>query len=114
MTVRIVKERGRLVVDIRTRGPDGKLIRERRNAPDGIGSPSGAQRWGEQRQAHLTFKGREMPVREAPTLREFGPRWIKEYAHANGNKPSTIDTKETILRLHLYPVLGCSYVLIAC
>jgi len=106
MTVRIVEERGRLVVDIRTRGPDGAHIRERRNAPDGIKSPSAAKRWGEARQAHLVHDGPEIDEEPAPTLADFAPRWMKEYAKANGNKPSTLAAKGTILKLHLVPVLG--------
>ena len=31
---------------------------------------------------------------------------MKDYSKANGDKPSTIAAKETILRLHLNPVLG--------
>lgn len=95
-----------MVIDIRTRGPDGVLIRERRNAPDGVRSPSGAKRWAEARQAALAHDGKPEEVEPAPTLREFGERWMREYAEANGHKPSTIAARETILRLHLYPVLG--------
>jgi integrase len=106
MTVRVVEERGRLVVDIRTRLPTGKIRRERRNAPDGIKSKSAAKRWGESRQAHLVHNGPDITEEPAPTLADFAPRWMKEYARANGNKPSTLAAKETILKLHLVPVLG--------
>lgn len=41
-----------------------------------------------------------------PTLREFGPRWIAQYAKANRQKPSGVTTKESHLRIHLYPLAG--------
>src|SRR5216684_2655341 len=105
MSVRIERRGDRLVADIRVKTPQGRL-RERAAVPMEITSPSGARRWAEARAFHLGTKGKEPPKIVCPTLREFGPRWIKEYAIANGNKPSMIDTKETILRLHLYPLLG--------
>src|SRR5438067_433112 len=106
MTVRIESRNGRWVVDIRTRGPDGARVRERRNAPDGVKSPSGARRWAEARQAHLAHNGEDVEEVPAPTLLSFGGRWMREYARANGNKPSTLAAKETILRLYLNPALG--------
>lgn len=107
MSVRVTTERGRLVVDVRAKAPDGTRIRERQNVPTGM-NKAAAHRWGIKRQAHLTINGREKPVRIVPSLAEFGPRWVREYARANALKPSTIHTYETHLRLHLYPVLGPS------
>lgn len=96
---------GKLRYDILTMGPAG-LVRERRNFPEALRTEAARTRWLTAREAHLTRNGQTVEEVPAPTLKDFGPRWIKEYARANGNKPSTIDTKETILRLHLYPVLG--------
>src|SRR6266851_6669813 len=106
MTVRIESRGGKLVYDIRTRAPDGTHVRERRNVPDGVKSAGAAKRWAEARQGYLVHNGPEAEEVPAPTLAEFAPRWMKEYARANGNKPSTLDTKETINRKHLVPVLG--------
>lgn len=98
---------GKRIYDIRTFGPDGNKVRERRNLPDSIQSATSIKRWTEARQAHLTLKGAE-PIRppKSLTLNEFGPRWIKEYAVAEGLKASTVDTYKRHLRLHIYPVLG--------
>lgn len=106
MTIRIARERGQLVVDIRTKAPDGSPLRKRHNAPDGIRSESALRRWAEVRQGVLAGKGLPREEVPAPTLKEFGERWMEEYARANGNKPSTLAAKRTILDLHLYPVLG--------
>lgn len=105
MSVRIESPRGKLVYDIRTMGPAGP-IRERRNAPDSIHTESALRRWAMTRERHLTVNGEEVERVEAPTLKEFGARWLKEYCHAEGLKPSTLDAYERILRLHLYPPIG--------
>lgn len=103
MSVEIRRRGTYLQHDIITRGPDGREIRERRKCP--VQSKTGAQRWAEARERHLAQHGPD-EASEAPTLKEFGPRWVKEYGKANRNKPSTLAAKETILRLHLYPVIG--------
>lgn len=106
MTIRIESPRnGRPRYDILTIGPAGP-VRERRNFPASLTSPSARMRWAQAREAHLTRNGPDIEEVEAPTLAVFGERWMKEYAKANGNKPSTIAAKETILRLHLVPILG--------
>lgn len=106
MTVRLERRYGRIVADIRTQGPDGRWIRKRACVPSSITSESLARRWALNREKFLTANGDAQPAKEIPTLRDFGPKWLEEYAVANGNKPSTVAAKETILRLHLYPVLG--------
>lgn len=40
---------------------------------------------------------------EAPSFEEFAPRFIREHAQANRQKPSGIADKESILRTHLLP-----------
>jgi integrase len=116
MTVRITSRRWTkadgsvgqvMMADIRVPLPDGTHHRERPNVPKEITGRTGAKRWAETRARYLTGNG--LPVEEGPptpTLHAFGERWMEEYSRANGNKPSTIDAKERILRLHLYPVLG--------
>src|SRR5437870_4429147 len=106
MTIRIETPRnGSPRYDIITMGPTGQ-VRERRNFPAALTSPSARNRWAQAREVHLTRNGPDVEEVEAPTLEAFGERWMKEYAKANGNKPSTLAAKETILRLHLVPVLG--------
>ena len=41
-----------------------------------------------------------------PTLEAFSDRFLNGYAKANRHKPSGIAAKETILRIHLVPILG--------
>ncbi|MGH9463533.1 MAG: tyrosine-type recombinase/integrase, partial [Vicinamibacteria bacterium] len=104
-------KRGGWEIDIRTVLPDGTNLRERRKAP--VGSKSGAKRWGEHRETELILEHREKkaeeppePRREVPTLAEFTPRFLDGYARANRQKPSTVSSKESILRVHLVPLLG--------
>jgi integrase len=104
-------KRGGWEVDIRTVLPDGTLLRERRKAP--VGSKSGAKRWGEHRERELILERREKAPadpakgrKEVPTLKDFVPRFLDGYARANRQKPSTVYAKESILRIHLVPLLG--------
>src|SRR5438093_10903911 len=96
--------RGGWHVDIRLVLPDGKTFRQRRriNTP----SKSAAQHWGEQRERHLLQHGLPQPKKEVPTLEEFASRFLDGYARANRQKPSGIAAKETILNVHLVPLLG--------
>jgi integrase len=71
-----------------------------------VTSKTAAQRWGEARERELLVRGPEQPKKEVPTLEAFAPRFIEGYARANRQKPSGIAGKETILRIHLVPLLG--------
>jgi integrase len=105
MTVRIETRNGKLRYDIRTWDANG-AVRERHNFPAVLKTDAARQRWAHEREMVLTREGRARKADGPPTLEVFGPRWMQEYAKANGNKPATIDAKERILRLHLYPALG--------
>lgn len=108
--MKIRTERGKLVYDINVKTPSGG-VRERANVPGEIRSESAATRWAEARALHLAKHGKDAPEPEAaPTLALFAERWMNDYAKANGNKPSTIDAKQRINRLHLLPVLGSARV----
>ncbi|MDQ3349215.1 MAG: site-specific integrase [Acidobacteriota bacterium] len=101
--------RGGWEVDITVRLPDGSRHRERSRAP--LSSKSAAQRWGVEREREwfneLTRPQPELQSqKEAPTLAEFGPRFVDGHARANRQKPSGIAAKETILTIHLVPLLG--------
>jgi integrase len=95
-------------VDIMFKWPDGELYRERVKAP--VSSKSGAKAWGEQRQSELLARGKqikeEVKRKAVPTLEEFVPRFIEGYARANRQKPSTIISKESVLRIYLVPRFG--------
>jgi integrase len=106
MSVRVVPYRraGSWEVDIRLRPPDGKPYRERRVLA-GI-SKSNAQLWGERRERHLWQHGPAEPMKEVPTLAEFKDRFLDGHARANRQKPSGIAAKESILTVHLVPLLG--------
>jgi integrase len=98
-------------VDIRFTYPDGSPFRERIKAP--VESKSAARRWGEARERELLMRPLPAVLRhqqeerkEVPTLREFGPRFIENYAKANQQKASGVASKQSILNRHLYPLLG--------
>jgi integrase len=107
MSVRLVPyegKRGGWEVDIRLRLPNGLKHRERRVVTHS--SKSAAKRWGLDRERHLLQHGPVEPTKEVPTLEQFAPKFVDGYARANRQKPSGIAAKETILRVHLVPLLG--------
>jgi integrase len=115
-------------VDIRIIWPEGGKYRERLKSP--VSGHEASKRWGLAREKEIIRKGKagiESETKETsptgaapsndvkpagkgreavPTLAEFWPRWIEGYAEANRQKPSGIDAKKRILRLHLVPFLG--------
>jgi integrase len=105
MSVRIRPyRRGGWEVDITIRQPNGARFRERSKAR--VSSKSAAQRWGEDRERHLLLHGPSQPKKEVPTLEEFASRFLDGHARANRQKPSGIAAKDSILRVHLIPLLG--------
>ncbi|HEV3194377.1 MAG TPA: tyrosine-type recombinase/integrase [Polyangiaceae bacterium] len=115
MTIKVREwKKGRQVgfeVDIRFTYPDGAPYRQRVKAP--VESKSAAKRWGEARERELLMRPspvflekQEETRKEVPTLREFGPRFVDNYAKANRHKASGVAAKESIFQTHLYPVLG--------
>jgi integrase len=54
----------------------------------------------------LLQHGPPQPKKEAPTVKEFWPGFIEGHARANRLKPSGIESKEVIARVHLVPLLG--------
>ena len=110
MSVKVRKyKRGGWEVDIRIELADGKESRERRKSP--VSSKSGSQRWGEDRErelfAELSKPPEQRPERkEVPTLEEFAPKFLENYARANRQKPSTVASKQSIIWFHLVPLVG--------
>ena len=79
-------------------GPNGRRLRWRHR--------SAAQRWGHHRERHLLQHGQPQPKKEVSSLEEFAPRFLDGHARANRQKPSGIVAEESILRVHLIPLLG--------
>src|SRR5262245_48481936 len=101
--------RGGWEVDIRLRLPNGLRHRDRCKAP--VSSKSAAQRWGEERERasyhRLTHPEPQIEQKkEVPKLREFAPRFLEGHSQANRHKPSGIAAHESIVRVHLVPLLG--------
>lgn len=104
--MRLERRNGRDGYDIIVQSPVGE-VRERRAFPAEVRSESARRRWTDARALLLATKGRPDPdFVPAPTLREFGARWMRDHVRAEGLKPSTVDAYERILRLHLYPPIG--------
>jgi integrase len=89
--------------------PDGTEQRLRRKAP--FAAKFAALRWAEERErtwydelAHPEPKTE--PKKEVPTLQAFAPRFLDGHARANQQKPSGIAAKDSILQVHLVPLLG--------
>ena len=107
MSVRVTPyPRGGWEVDVRVVLPDGSRRRDRRKVS--VTSKSAARRWGHARERELLNPpvAPSPPRKEVPTLAAFAGRFLDGYARATRQKPSTIVTKESLLRVHLIPSLG--------
>ena len=81
--------RGGWEVDVRVVLPDGRRRRERKRAP--VSSKTAALRWGQARERELLIQplpATRQPRKEVPTLQDFAPRFLDDYARANRQKPS--------------------------
>lgn len=88
--------------------PDGSPYEERKRSP--ARTRADTQRYADQRMAHILRFGRptekEVPKPAVPTLAEFAPRYVQDYARAKRNKPRTIDEKQRIIDHDLAPRFG--------
>src|SRR5262249_32786914 len=111
-------------VDIRITWPDRTRNRVRLKSP--FSGHEASKRWGRECEMEIVGRGKagfskETKLTESesapsdasatakkaiPTVAEFQTRWIEGYAEANRQKPSGIDAKKRILRLHVVPFLG--------
>ena len=101
--------------DIHVKLLDGRRVRERCRVP-GVTSRSAALKWAHERERWLILHGHEEEVEKKkreeakspkmPTLAAFCERWMAEYVVANRLKPSTVATKEVLVRAYLVPALG--------
>ena len=118
MNVKVRKKKGKdwLEVYLWLRLPNGEKYEEKRKSP--VESKSGAQRWGESRLQHIASHWQEFsrveldnqkhlePKASVPTVKEFEERFIRDYAEANRQKPSTIEAKKSIMKNHLVPMFA--------
>jgi integrase len=118
MNVKVRKKKGKgwLEVYLWLRLPNGEKYEEKRKSP--VESKSGAMRWGEARLQHIASHWQEFsreeldkqkhlePKASVPTVKEFGERFIRDYAEANRQKPSTIEAKKSIMKNHLVPMFA--------
>jgi integrase len=103
MSIRYEERYGRAGYDIRF----PKLgIRERCSFPEEVRTEAARKRYAETRASSLLKDGKPEPQREAATFEDFTTRWMRDYVRAEGLKPSTVDSYERILRLHLVPAIG--------
>ncbi|MBI5478137.1 MAG: site-specific integrase [Deltaproteobacteria bacterium] len=92
------------MVDFLFTHADGRLERVRKRSP--VQTKRGAEEHERQLRQSLqagTYQRKE--VAPPPTVAEFSKEFIGQYAVAN-NKPSEIDSKETVFRNHLVPFFG--------
>src|SRR5438309_1359346 len=105
MSVRRKKD-GTLFVDIDYQHAAGRRERVRKRSP--VPTVRGAEQYERQiRQALLegTYRpeGKDEEKKLVPTLAEFKPDFMANYAKVN-NRAQEVDKKEEILRIHLLPV----------
>ena len=93
-------------VDVKFQPLVGKEKRIRKVSP--VQTKRGAEQYEQQiRQALLdgTYGKKPKEVTEQPRLAVFAKEFIDTYAKAN-NKPSEVQSKQTILKMHLVPEMG--------
>ena len=90
-----------LFVDVNFEFPDGRRLRVRKVSP--VQTQRRAEQYEREVRAALltgTFERKEETP--APTLAEFEPRFIEEWCRANKQKPSGIESKQSVFRLYLH------------
>jgi integrase len=91
------------VVDVQVVGKDGRLRRVQKVSP--LQSRRAAEKLEHEIREELLRAQDSTKAPELPTLAEFAERFMTTYATTN-NKPSEIESKRSILRVHLVPELG--------
>ena len=94
-----------LMVDVKAVGKDGVLRRVRKVSP--MQNRRAAERLEHEVREQLlnADASHEAEEQAAPLFREFATRFLETYAKTN-NKPSEVESKEMILRVHLVPAFG--------
>jgi integrase len=93
------------IVDVNAIGKDGRLRRVQRVAP--IQNKRAAEKLEHELREELlnADERKAAPALEAPLLSDFAKEFIDTYATPN-NKPSEVESKRMILRVHLVPAFG--------
>lgn len=91
------------VVDVQVVGKDGRLRRVQKASP--LQSRRAAEKLEHEIRAQLLEQDDSIAPVDVPTLAQFAERFMETYA-ANNNKPSEIQSKRSILRVHLVPEFG--------
>jgi integrase len=92
-----------LLVDVVFEHADGRVQRVRKVAP--VQTRRGAEEYERQLRAEM-LNPPPLKKKEVPTLEAFAPRFIEGHAKAKRQKASGVNTKESILRVHLLPMFG--------
>lgn len=93
------------IVDVNFEHPDGRQERVRKVSQ--VQCKRGAEQYERQlRQALLDGTYGREEAEPAPRLKDFEEEFITKYCEANKQKPSGIDTKQSVLRNHLVPLFG--------
>jgi hypothetical protein len=92
-----------LIVDVVFEHADGRQQRVRKVSP--VQTKRGAEEYERQLRVLLLHPPPPIP-KEVPTLEAFAPRFIEGHAKAKRQKASGVNTKESILRVHLLPMFG--------
>lgn len=105
VSVRKRPTRGKYMVDVYFKWPDGTPCRDRKVID--ARSEASARKWGEQRESEMRAAGKPSPASESavPTLDEFWPRYV-DHGVGDGEKPSSTTAKRGIFKTHLSPAFG--------
>jgi integrase len=93
------------IVDVNFEHPDGRRERVRKVSP--VHTQRGAEQY--ERELRLALLGGSFGRKEealSPTLEEFEPRFIEDWCKANKQKPSGVESKQSVFRLYLLPLFG--------
>jgi len=90
------------MVDVVFEYATGRVERIRKVSP--VQTKRGAEEYERKLRAELLSPTPK--VKEVPTLGEFAPQFIEGYAKANRLKASGVESKQSILRVHLLPLFG--------
>jgi integrase len=91
------------VVDVQAIGRDGRLRRVQRVSP--IQNRRAAEKLEHELRAELLQADDRETAAESPLFAEFADEFVSTYSVAN-NKPSEVESKRSLLRVHLLPEFG--------
>lgn len=93
------------IVDVNFEHPDGRRERVRKVSP--VQTQRGAERYERDvRSALLDGSFGKEEQGPAPTIEQFQTRFIDDWCRANKQKPSGVESKESVYRRYLVPIFG--------